>query len=114
MQLNGYEMNTRADSPLLHEGNDLVASDRQLFKVEPQHVEMPRVAAVRLVGRKLELLDIREGIVVGLRIQHAGPDESLEFSKLVDPHCGLNVAEVVLEARIQHFVIPVAPIGITV
>src|ERR1700733_14642002 len=114
MKRDGDEMYACTDPQLCQFDDEFVATDVEPVQVQTEHIEVPRMPAMVLVRRELELVDVGERTVVIPDKFDAGPDEAFQLSELMNPDRRLNVCQVVLEPGAQHLVIPIAAIRITV
>src|SRR5271165_3247383 len=108
MQRDRNEMHARPDtlfSQLAHKGR---AVNLQPPQVESNHVQVPGVTAVRLVGRQFDFVQLGEGAVVNTGMRRSAFDKAIEFSKLVNADGSLDVAEIVLETVSDHVIVPIA------
>src|ERR1700730_4780418 len=75
---------------------------------------MPRVPAIGEWRREFQLLQIGKGLLVKSCLARTAVDKTFQLPKLMNAYSGLNVAEIVLEPVVHHFVIPIAVFVITI
>src|SRR6476620_4902762 len=113
MKRNGDEVNARPDASGFQLLDELCAVDRQHFQVQAQHVEMPGMSRIRAV-RQLQLCQISERVAVTSRKGLSGGGVPVELSELMDADRGLDVRQVVFEARFHYLVEPLSAFRVTV
>ena len=114
MLRDGYEVNARADLAAPEFIEKLVAADAQPPGLETENVEVPGVPAVTAVARRLHLLHVAQQVGIKPCEGGAALDEVIQLPQLVDAQRGLQVAQVVLESGLEHFVVPVAVFAVAV
>src|ERR1700731_2321967 len=75
---------------------------------------MPGVPAIGDWSREFQLLQIGKGLLVKSCLARTAVDKTFQLPELMNANSGLNVAEVVLEPVVHHFVIPIAFFVITI
>lgn len=75
---------------------------------------MPGVAAPRIIGRKLYLLQATKSAIINTCIQGAPLDKLFQLPELWDTDGRLDIAEVVLESVGEHVIVPIAVFSVTV
>src|SRR5579872_1123812 len=106
MQRDGDEMYAGADPFGGQCTNEFPSVNIQLTQVEPQDVQVPRVARAGSIRRKLKLRQVAQLPVVNLRIAGSRFDKRIQFTELVNSQSGLNVGQIIFEPGLGDLVIP--------
>src|SRR6202011_661904 len=99
-------VDARPPPPLLQPFHDFRSPDRQPVQMETQNIKMPGGFAVGENRRSLDFLALRESIRI---LPGNACTETAHFRALVQldkTDRRLNVGKVVLEPRVEYFVIP--------
>ncbi len=94
--------------------DEFIAADVELVQVQAEGVEMPGMAAVVARGRHLHFLESGQAALVDAGVSRAQGMQALDFFELAQADGGLHVAEVVLEAGLEHLVIPAPLFGVAI
>src|SRR5438093_7842831 len=106
VQMDRYEMDTRADVSRPELFDEAGAVNRESLEVKSKHEQMPGVLHARLLGRNLDFFQATERLTVAPHDLPAACVKARKLLELMETDRGLKVARVVLEARANNLVIP--------
>src|SRR5262245_65988378 len=93
------------DPPHSQLTNEIRTVDPHLSEIQPQNVQMPRVAVSRIVGWQFQILDALKCAVVGFCDPSSPLDERVQLLGLMNADRRLDGADVVLEPLSEHVVV---------
>src|SRR5579883_1398371 len=114
VQRNRNEMDAGSDAARAQFLDEAVAPDLQPVEIQPELIEVPRMASIAALRRRFDFPDC--GQAPGIDAGVCGPQgvEPLDLFELMDADGGLHVAEIVFEARLGDLVIPASLFAVAV
>jgi hypothetical protein len=114
MQRDRDEVNAAPDSAIPHPLDELGAPDLELFQAQPQGVQMPGVLRIAAHRGKLQFIQGRERFVIAPGDLCPPRVHPVQLAQLDQPDGRLDVTQVVLEAALDHLVVPAPALGVAI
>ena len=112
VQMYRNEMNRRRDVSLRQLFDELIPTYRQPSRIQPEHVQVPRVLHFTALDWNFQRITFGESSCVRLHDLATSTLECVQLSQLAEAERGGDVRHVVLESGAQHFVAPAPTLGV--